>query len=183
MPKVDYTTVMDVSRAVVWEFVRDMNNWAPLAKGYQHHEIINARESMWTIKGDIGPISRTTKFHIVITEWVEGERVGFTLRGLNEPIGGEGVITLADADTGPGTKIRGDATLEFGGTLGPVVNHLVGPWLQAGADDLVTKIAMTLQPSYTRPRRRMFLVKWLDHVWQLLRHLLHRPPRPPAPGA
>lgn len=171
MPKVDYSTVMDVPRAEVWEFVRDINNWAPFATGYQHHEIINEQESVWTVKGEIGPISRTTKFHIVITEWAEEERVGFTVQGVNEPISGEGVIRLTDADTGAGTKIRGDVTLEFGGSLGPVVNHLIGPWAQAGADDLVTKIAMTLQPSYVRPRKQMFLVTWLHGAWQLLRRV------------
>lgn len=140
MPTVSYTTTIDVPRADVWEFVRDMNNWAPFTKGYQSHEIINEQESVWTIKGELGPISRTTKFRIVITEWVEGERVGFTFTGLNEPISGAGAIQLKDRPDNTGTDIIGEADIRFGGTLGPIVNQFIGPFVRAGADDLVTKI-------------------------------------------
>ena len=41
MPEVSYTATIDVGRDAVWQFVKDLNNWAPFAKGYQSHEIIN----------------------------------------------------------------------------------------------------------------------------------------------
>jgi probable F420-dependent oxidoreductase len=167
MPKVDYTTTIEVQRSTVWEFVRDMNNWAPFAKGYQAHEVVNDRESLWTVKGDIGPISRVTKFHVQITEWIEGEGVGFVLKGINESISGEGTIRLADASAG--TQIRGEALLEFGGTLGPVINNLFLPWVKSGADELVTKIAVALQPTYVKPKRPFFLIAWLQRLWRFLR--------------
>jgi carbon monoxide dehydrogenase subunit G len=169
MPEVNYTAVMDITRPIVWDFVRDMNNWAPLAKGYQTHEVLNDRESIWTVKGEVGPISRTTKFHITITEWHEGDRVAFTLKGLNESITGEGAIMLTDRDDSPGTDIRGEATLEFGGSMGPVLNQLIGPWVQQGADELVTAIVTTLQPTYVRPSRPFFLGRWAQSAWRLLR--------------
>ena len=172
MPKVSYTASIDVSRATVWDFVQDINNWAPLARGYQEHEIISDRESLWVVKGDIGPISRVTKFHVQITEWLEQERVGFVLKGLNEPVSGEGAIQLSDAGDGNATEIRGDATIEFGGSLGPAINHLFVPWLRSGADDLVTKIAVALQPDYQKPERPMVLVRWWRALRQWLRRLL-----------
>lgn len=150
MPTVTYTTTIDVPRADVWEFVRDMNNWAPFAKGYQSHEIINEQESIWTIKGELGPISRTTKFHIVITEWVEGERVGFTFEGLNEPISGAGAIQLKETTDSAGTAIAGEAELKFGGALGPIVNQFIGPFVRAGADELVTKIVAAVRQASGR---------------------------------
>ena len=165
MPNVSYTAQMEISRPVVWEFVRDMNNWAPFARGYQEHEVVNERESIWTVKGEVGPISRVTKFHVVITEWIEGETVGFTVKGLNEPVTGEGAIRLTDG-AAQGTDIRGDATLEFGGNLGPILNHLIGPWVQSGADELVTKIAVAIQPSYVRPKRPFVLVRVLTALWR-----------------
>jgi len=175
MPEVSYTAVMEIPRPTVWDFVRDMNNWAPLAKGYQTHEILNDRESIWTIKGEVGPISRTTKFHITITEWVEGERVAFTLEGLNEPITGEGAILISDSDGEAGTDIRGDATLTFGGSLGPILNQLIGPWVQQGADELVTAIATTLQPTYVRPSRPFFLVRWISGAWNFVKSIVSAP--------
>jgi carbon monoxide dehydrogenase subunit G len=145
MPTVSYTTTIDVPRGEVWGFVRDMNNWAPFAKGYQSHEVINDRESIWIMKGDLGFISRTTKFHVRITEWIEGDRVAFTVQGLNEPIKGEGAIQLDDTGDASGTEIRGDASLSFGGPMGPIVNKFIGPWVQSGADELVTKIVAAVR--------------------------------------
>ena len=174
MPKVDYTATIEVPRDVVWDFVKDMNNWAPFAKGYQEHEVLNDRESLWTVKGDIGPISRVTKFHVQITEWLEGEGVGFALKGLNESISGEGAIRLAATNSGAATEVRGEALLEFGGSLGPVINQLFVPWVKLGADELVTKIALTLQPGYQKPKRAFFAVAWLQSLARLLRNLFGR---------
>ncbi len=174
MPKVDYTATIEVRRDIVWQFVKDINNWAPLAKGYQEHEIVNDRESLWTVRGDIGPISRVTKFHVQITEWLEGEGVGFALKGLNESISGEGAIRLAETNGGATTEVRGEALLEFGGSLGPVINHLFVPWAKAGADELVTKIAVTLQPDYQRPQRPFFIVAWLRAARRLVTGLFRR---------
>jgi carbon monoxide dehydrogenase subunit G len=174
MPRVDYTATIEVPRATVWDFVKDMNNWAPLAKGYQDHEVVNDKESLWTIKGDIGPISRITKFHVTITEWLEGEGVGFALKGLNESISGEGAIRLNETNGGASTEVRGEALLEFGGSLGPVINQLFIPWAKQGADELVTKIAVTLQPDYQRPKRPFFIVAWLQGLVRLFKDLFGR---------
>jgi carbon monoxide dehydrogenase subunit G len=181
VPKVSYTAEMEIARETVWAFVRDMNNWAPFARGYQAHEVVNDRESVWTVKGEIGPISRVTKFHINITEWVEGQTVGFTVKGLNEPVTGEGAIRLSDGNGG-GTDILGEATLEFGGNLGPILNHLIGPWVQSGADELVTKIAVTLQPSYVRPSRPFIVVRWARALWRLLTSPFRRDEAPEGGG-
>lgn len=153
MPEVSYTTVMKAPRSEVWEFVRDMNNWASFTRGYRSHEIIDERDSIWTVKGDPGPISRVTKFHITITEWIEGERVAFTLASLNEPITGQGAIQLSD-NGGTETQIRAEASLLSGGTLAPEVNHLIGPWLQSRADELMAKIVTAVtDEEVVMPRR------------------------------
>ena len=143
MPSVDYTKTIDVPLTEVWSFVRDMNNWAPLVKGYQSHEVLNERESLWNVKADLGVLSRATKARVEITEWVEGERVAFTMKGVNEPIEGGGVIQLREA--GAGTEIRGEATLNFGGLMGPIANRLIGPLVRDQAEELVTKIVAAVQ--------------------------------------
>lgn len=82
----------------VWEFVRDMDRWAPFLLGYQAHEKQSDRESIWTIKGDVGSLSRTVRFRVQITEWVELERVRFTLEGIGEPMEGDGDFLLEPVD-------------------------------------------------------------------------------------
>lgn len=160
---------MNAPRADVWQFVQDMNNWAPFTRGYQAHEVINDRESLWTVKGDLGPISRVTRFHVTITEWIEGEKVAFTVRGLNEPISGQGAIAIADGKAA-GTTIHGSATIEMGGTLGPVVNQLIVPYVEEGADELVTKIVIAVTGDETiKVRRRNPVILALAGVWNLIR--------------
>ncbi len=170
MPEITYTTTMAAPRATVWEFVRDMNNWAPFTRGYQEHEIIDDRESIWTVKGDLGPISRVTKFHVNITEWVEGEKVAFTVTGLNEPINGQGAISISEGADASSTAIQGDATIEMGGTLGPVVNQLIVPFVEEGADELVTKIVIAVTGDDTmKVRRRNPVILALAGIWNLIR--------------
>lgn len=184
MPDISYTCGMRAARPRVWEFVQDINNWAPFTRGYQAHEILNDRESVWTVKGDLGPISRVTRFHVSITEWVVGERVGFEVNGLNEPITGKGAIQLSDRDGSAETEIRGEATLNFGGSMGPVINQLIVPFVHAGADELVTKIvlAITGEQPIRSPRKSLPLAiasaLWRATTWPF-RALFGRGKRPP----
>ncbi len=103
MPEVTYETVMRLPVDTVWRFVEDMNNWAPFLTGYQKHEIKTDTNSQWTLKGDVGILSRTVELDVNITEWVEQERVAFTLVGLNEMVEGGGLFLLgplADDEAG-----------------------------------------------------------------------------------
>jgi carbon monoxide dehydrogenase subunit G len=98
MPEVEYATTMSLPRSLVWEFVKDMNNWALFLTGYQKHEILDETDSVWTLKGDVGILSRIVKLQAHITEWVDQERVAFTLTGLNEKVDGGGVLVMDDVN-------------------------------------------------------------------------------------
>ena len=74
MPEVEYSTSMALPTAVVWEFVKDMNNWAPMLTGYQKHEIIDDKDSIWTLKGDVGILSRMVRLKFHVTEWIDRDR-------------------------------------------------------------------------------------------------------------
>jgi carbon monoxide dehydrogenase subunit G len=84
----------------IWEFVREMDNWAPFLTGYQSHEKQSDTESVWTLKGDVGVLARTLRFSVRVTEWSGPERVSFALKGLNEPMIGEGAFTLRPLGSG-----------------------------------------------------------------------------------
>ena len=98
MPEVSYTTTMPLPPAVVWHFVKDMNNWAPLLTGYQGHEALDETDSVWTLRGDVGVLARTVRLRARVTEWNGPERVAFTLSGLNEPVEGGGTLVMAPDD-------------------------------------------------------------------------------------
>jgi len=94
MPEVEYTTVVNLPPEKVWDFVKDMNNWAPFLTGYQKHQILSDTDSIWTLKGDVGVLARTVELKAHITEWNGPERVSFTLAGINELVEGGGTLTM-----------------------------------------------------------------------------------------
>lgn len=97
MPEVTHSTEVAVPLDTVWDFVRDMDHWAPFLTGYQRHERHDDERSTWHLKGDVGVLSREVELEVVITEWVDRERVTFTLRGINEDVEGGGVFELRPA--------------------------------------------------------------------------------------
>src|SRR5688500_1015766 len=97
MPEVEYATTMSLPRSLIWEFVKDMNNWAPFLTGYQKHEILSETDSIWTLKGDVGVLSRLVQLKFHVTEWNGPDRVTFTLTGLNEAVDGAGSLSIAPA--------------------------------------------------------------------------------------
>jgi carbon monoxide dehydrogenase subunit G len=97
MPEVQYTTTIALPRDTVWDFVKDMNNWAPFLTGYQRHEILSDTDSIWTLKGDVGVLARMVRLKAHVTDWSGPERVAFTLTGLNEDVDGGGELVMRDA--------------------------------------------------------------------------------------
>ena len=94
MPEASYTTTAKVPVETIWDYVQEMDNWAPFLRGYQGHEKESERDSVWTLKGDLGVMSRTLKFRVHITEWAGPSRVAFDLTGLNEQMNGGGSFVM-----------------------------------------------------------------------------------------
>ncbi len=94
MPEAIQTLRVALPPEAVWDFVKDMNKWAPMLTGYQKHTIVTETKSLWTLKGDVGILSRTVELEVNITEWAGPERVRFTLTGLNEAVSGEGQFEI-----------------------------------------------------------------------------------------
>jgi carbon monoxide dehydrogenase subunit G len=94
LPEVEYATTARLPVDAIWDFVREMDNWARFVTGYQSHEKEDEDDSVWVLKGDVGVLSRTLKFRVHVTEWAGPSRVRFELRGLNEPMQGEGEFRM-----------------------------------------------------------------------------------------
>jgi len=102
----EYVTTAKLPREVIWDFVSDMDNFASFFMGYQGHVKESETESIWTLKGDLGAMTRMLKFRVTITEWSGPERVRFELAGLNEQMSGAGTFEMmdfADASALPAT--------------------------------------------------------------------------------
>ncbi len=96
MPEVRAERSVGRSLHEVWPIIEDLDAWAPCMPGYVSHHRIDDELSEWTLRGDLGPFSRTVKVAVRITEWTEPNRVAFTLEGIDEAVHGEGVFELSE---------------------------------------------------------------------------------------
>jgi carbon monoxide dehydrogenase subunit G len=94
MAEVEYSTTAKLPVETIWDFVREIDNWAAYMTGYQSHEKENADDSVWVLKGDVGAMTRTLKFRVHVSEWAGPERVTFELEGLNEQMSGDGEFVM-----------------------------------------------------------------------------------------
>ncbi len=102
MAEIEYSTTTGLRSEAIWDFVKDMDNWAPFVMGYRSHEKQSESESLWTLKGDVGALQRVVTFRVRITEWAEPERIAFELEGVNEELVGNGhFMVAAHADEAP----------------------------------------------------------------------------------
>lgn len=110
MAEIEYSTTARLPVESIWNFVSEMDNWAPFITGYQAHQKESERDSLWTLKGDVGVLQRRVQFRARVTEWAGPERVRFELEGLNEPMSGSGTFTMTAyevAEAAPAAPRRG----------------------------------------------------------------------------
>lgn len=174
MAEARYDTTTRLPVEEIWAFVRDMDNWARFVTGYQAHEKRSDTESVWTLKGDLGVMSRTLTFEVHITEWNGPSRVRFSLRGLNEPMRGEGAFTIgayapapaADPASGPTAPPSGPQARPSGQPSAP----RDGSAAAAGP------------PAHDHPRKSL-LARWLEALARWFLGLVGGRARREAPTA
>lgn len=125
MAEASYTTTTRLPVESIWAFVQDMDNWARFVTGYQSHEKRSDAESCWTLKGDLGVLSRSLTFEVLITEWRAPSQVRFTLRGLNEPMSGGGAFTIESQASGARSELAAPLP------MAPAARGFVARWLEA----------------------------------------------------
>lgn len=143
MPSGTHTVDLTIPIEKVWDFVSEMNNWAPLVPGYIEHEIISEKQSTWTFKGDIGIMQKTVKLQVDITEWSKPSLVTFDLTGLNENFGGNGYFK-AEAISETETRMNGNLDITAKGMMGPMINTILKSFVPKTAEELTDAIANKL---------------------------------------
>lgn len=124
MPNGTHFVRIDLPIEKVWEFVSDINRWAPLVPGYIEHQIINERQSTWFFKGDVGRIQKKIGLTVHINKWVEPTSVTFDLKGITENVGGSGYFH-AEKINAEMTSVTGCLNISAGGMMGPMINSVL----------------------------------------------------------
>ncbi len=145
MPEVEHKTIVKAPLETVWNFVSEMDNWAPFLKGYQEHEVLNDNESIWTLKGDIGILCRIVQIKVIITEWREPDRVTFKLEGITERVTGNGTFLATPESPPENTELSFKLAIHAGGLIGPVANVLMKPMLKPVATNMANNIAESIE--------------------------------------
>lgn len=118
---------------VVWTYVRDMANWAVQLPGYVSHREIDADNSVWTLRVNIGPVQRTVDVAVQVLRWDEPGEVEFRLKGVTESFSGSGLYQATQQASGTRIDLHFSATPE--GPMATMVEALAAPVLAQVADD------------------------------------------------
>jgi carbon monoxide dehydrogenase subunit G len=129
---------------VIWDFIRDDNNWAPLVPGYIQHERINDRLITWEFKSDFGIMKKKVNLVIDIKEWNEPNRVSFELRRSNEKYIGEGYFE-AQALNKNKTLVIGFLEINASGALGSLANSLFKNAIPKSTEEVAAAISTKLE--------------------------------------
>ena len=169
MPTIKAAREVDLPLASIWPFVAEMDNWAPMLKGYVDHEKKNDTKSVWTLTGDLGPFTKTIHVDVTVTEWVDAERVAFSLKGVEQDVSATGCLELSEEmpEMPPRTwwqrlldvlfrrtpalpkpsasHVIFTFDINAGGPMGPMINAMLGPYADAVASELMEKISAHLE--------------------------------------
>jgi carbon monoxide dehydrogenase subunit G len=145
MPEIKQSKQIGSPLEKVWGFMKDQNNWAPFLMGYQSHEIKDEKESVWRLKSKIAGVTYAFEMKVLITEWIDAQKVGFELKGTTHPVKGGGTFTFEKLNDYT-TEVTFVLSLQGTGMATPVVNLVVGPLLQPMADELLDKVDQALKP-------------------------------------
>ncbi|MFC4557739.1 CoxG family protein [Virgibacillus kekensis] len=139
MPSGKHQLDIDIPIERMWDFVSDMDNWAPLVPGYIDHEKMNGRQSKWKFKGDTGIIRKTVSLRIDITEWKEPTTVAFNLTGLTENFVGSGYFQAEKKKHS--TSMTGCLQITAKGLAGPMVNSVLKSYVPKTTKEFTKAVA------------------------------------------
>lgn len=144
MPRGMHQVELNLPIEAIWNFVKDMDNWAPLVPNYICHEKLSDRLSTWEFKSDIGLLKKKISLIIDITEWVEPTRVSFNLKGKSEKYAGKGYFE-AKAINLNRTMLTGSLEVHANGTIGHAVNNKLETILPKAVEEMAAAISEKLE--------------------------------------
>lgn len=155
----------------VWEYVKDMGNWACQMPGYVSHEIANADDSVWTLHVNFGPFARPVVVDVHVTQWLAPTQVNFEVKGRQDPFVGSGKF-VAEAQ-GSSTAISMEFGAEGTGSMAKMITALVPPVLNYVGDGFAANLARELQKEVTtKPAEAApagLVQRWRRYLAQVLR--------------
>ena len=124
MPQAIENGRVELNIETMWDFIKDMGNWAPCMPGYVSFKEVDENISIWSLKGDVKIFKRKVNFDVTVTDRVGPGRIAFTLVAKSEGIKGEGTYT-AVAVGQDATELEFNLNMEGSGMAKKVVDALM----------------------------------------------------------
>ncbi|MGE6752598.1 SRPBCC domain-containing protein [Rossellomorea sp. NPDC071047] len=132
------------SRSHVWEFIRDMNAWAPLVPGYKEHTIVSDVQSTWKFILQVGVVRKKVHVKVLVTEWKVPSEVKFNLRGVNQKFTGEGFFR-ADKVNSSITAMTGCLTVESTSSLAKILESAFDKMVHELTKELTEAVGQAIE--------------------------------------
>jgi carbon monoxide dehydrogenase subunit G len=100
MPSVTHRSRAAVPPGDFWNLIVTLDNWADLIPGYVRHTETTADESVWTVRGDVGILTRDVKLRVFVTRREAPHLVEFRIEGITEQMVGHGTFRVAPEPSG-----------------------------------------------------------------------------------
>lgn len=140
---------VEIPVEVIWDFIRDANNWAPLVSGYIQHEQISNRQIKWEFTSDLGIMKKKVTLLINIKEWNEPKKVSFELKRKNEKYLGEGYFEAIAVNKNK-TRITGFLDINASGAMGTLANSLFKKAAKISEEEAAAAIITKLEEFKSR---------------------------------
>lgn len=128
MIETEHTTQVNANIELVWQYVKDIRQWAVLFPGCRECEVIDENNSRWVIKVGAGGLVRTVNVRVHIDEWNGPEQVRFSYKLEGDPVEGSGSYTAVRAGGGE-TDITLKVQVAGSGSMAPMWEAMSRPLL------------------------------------------------------
>lgn len=139
---------VNVSIEHLWQFVSDMNHWAPLVPGYIRHEILNEKSSIWVFKVDVGLMKKKIELQVDITRWQAPNKVTFNLTGINEKFKGNGFFSSVNSSKKE-VVMTGFLEIVAEGMMAKMANAILETSLPEITTELTNAVAEKAEQQYS----------------------------------
>lgn len=174
MIEAEHSIAIDAGIDTVWDYVKDIRQWANLFPGCRECEIIDEDNSRWVIKVGAGGLVRTVNVLVHIDQWAGPEQVLFSYKLESEPVVGSGTYSARRLGAHE-TEIMLKVSVEGSGSMAPMWEAVSRPLLPQLAKTFSARLkaeiearAETASPR-TEPevRRTLFaeVAAWIKNCW------------------
>ena len=112
----------------LWAFMEHFPNWAPYVVGYRDLRQVDDTTAVWTLRGDVGILSREVEIEVSVTAWEPGHSADFALEGVTERLSGTGGFVVSAAPSLSSTTPAAAVPTQPSAAAGP---HQEGWWARA----------------------------------------------------